>query len=72
MKDGRVAIWDPAKFVAKLQAYNGKDTPTLFGVKFNQGHAATGASKLEIYELYANVYSFALWQMGFEEYQPTL
>ncbi|MHA7056792.1 prolyl oligopeptidase family serine peptidase [Aquimarina sp. M1] len=70
MKDGRVAIWDPAKFVAKLQAYNKNDVPTLFGVKFNEGHAATGATKMEIYELYSNAFSFALWQMGFEKYQP--
>lgn len=69
-KDGRVVIWDPAKFVAKLQAYNGSDNPVLFGVKFDQGHGNSGADKLGRYEFYANGFAFALWQMGYEEYQP--
>ncbi|MBW1297800.1 prolyl oligopeptidase family serine peptidase [Aquimarina litoralis] len=70
MKDGRVVVWDPAKFVAKLQAYNGADTPTIFAVKTDQGHSASNSGKMDRYELYANAFSFALWQMGYEEYQP--
>ncbi|MBQ4803090.1 prolyl oligopeptidase family serine peptidase [Aquimarina sp. MMG015] len=72
MKDGRVAIWDPAKFVAKLREYNKEDNPILFAVKFDEGHAGTGASKTGYYEVYANTFAFALWQMGYEEYQPKL
>ncbi|WP_188112292.1 prolyl oligopeptidase family serine peptidase [Aquimarina sp. RZ0] len=70
MKDGRVVIWDPAKFVARLQASNAADTPVLFQVKFEDGHAAMNSTKIDRYEMYANVFSFALWQMGYPEYQP--
>ncbi|WP_158597054.1 prolyl oligopeptidase family serine peptidase [Aquimarina sp. BL5] len=70
MKDGRVVIWDPAKFVAKLQAYNAADTPILFAVKTDEGHSGSNSGKMAAYELYANTFSFALWQMGYEEYQP--
>ncbi|MBQ4818851.1 prolyl oligopeptidase family serine peptidase [Aquimarina sp. MMG016] len=70
MKDGRVVIWDPAKFVARLQASNAADTPVLFGVKFEDGHAAMNSTKMDRYEMYVNAFSFALWQMGYPEYQP--
>ncbi len=70
MKDGRVVIWDPAKFVARLQMSNTADTPVLFNVKFDKGHGGINTSKLESYKLYANVFSFALWQMGYSNYQP--
>ena len=70
MKDGRVVIWDPAKFVAKLQAYNGADTAVLFNVKFEDGHGGINTSIQDRYEFYANAFAFALWQMGYPDYQP--
>ena len=70
MKDGRVVIWDPAKFVAKLQSYNKSKSPILFKVKFDGGHGSINSSKLEYYELYADSYAFILWQLGYEGYQP--
>lgn len=70
MKDGRVVIWDPAKFIARLQANNAADSPILFRVKFENGHAGINSDKLDQYELYANAFSFALWQMGYPEFQP--
>lgn len=70
-KDGRVVIWDPAKFVAKLQAYNKAHVPILFAVKFDEGHAGADADGDERLLRYANVFSFALWQMGYEEFQPS-
>jgi len=70
MKDGRVAIWTPAKFVAKLQAYNKSNNPTLFAVDFESGHGAANSTKLKVYELYANALSFAFWQTGHPGYQP--
>ena len=70
VKDGRVAIWDPAKFVAKLQVYSGSDSPVLFDVDFDRGHAGMNTSELDVYELYADAISFSFWQMGIERYQP--
>ncbi len=69
MKDGRVVLWDPAKFVAKLQMYNETENPILFEVKFDQGHAGINTTKVDKYERYANAYAFALWQLGHPEYQ---
>ncbi|SHJ47589.1 prolyl oligopeptidase family serine peptidase [Aquimarina spongiae] len=70
MKDGRVVIWDPAKFVARLQVSNAANTPILFNVNFEHGHAGINTSKQDLYESYANAFSFALWQMGHPDYQP--
>ncbi len=69
MKDGRVVVWDPAKFVAKLQACNIPENPTLFAVKFDEGHGGMDADKNGRIERYANVFSFTLWQMGHSDYQ---
>ncbi|WP_062057497.1 prolyl oligopeptidase family serine peptidase [Aquimarina longa] len=70
VKDGRVVVWDPAKFVARLQAYNSADHPTLFAVDYESGHGGMNNTKLKAYELYANALSFAFWQTGHPEYQP--
>ncbi|WP_299259800.1 prolyl oligopeptidase family serine peptidase [uncultured Aquimarina sp.] len=70
MKDGRVVIWDPAKFIARLQASNSGDTPILFTVDFESGHGVANESNNKIYEFYANAYAFALWQIGHPDYQP--
>jgi len=69
MNDGRVVVWDPAKFVAKLQAYNASDTPVLFAVDFDSGHGGMGNNILKRYEQYANALAFAFWQSGHPEYQ---
>ncbi|WP_082422622.1 prolyl oligopeptidase family serine peptidase [Aquimarina longa] len=70
MKDGRVVIWDPAKFVAKLQAYNTSYNPIIFGIDFEDGHAGMNNNKLERYKKYADVFAFAFWQTGHAAYQP--
>lgn len=68
-KDGRVVIWDPAKFVARLQANNPSNTPVLFSINFDNGHAAISASRRSFYESMADFYAFALWQIGHSNYQ---
>ncbi|WP_158447837.1 hypothetical protein, partial [Aquimarina longa] len=60
---------NPAKFVARLQAYNASDNPILFGISFEDGHGGMNNSKLERYGKYADVFTFALWQTGHPEYQ---
>ncbi len=69
MNDPRVIAWQPGKFAAKLQAYNGSDKPILFDVDYESGHGI-GDSKLKEFEQLANVYSFAFWQTGHTDYQP--
>ncbi len=70
MKDGRVVIWDPAKFVAKLQKANASKAPILFNVDFDAGHGGKNNSQLKRYEIYANAFAFAFWQTGHPDYQP--
>lgn len=69
MKDGRVVIWDPAKFVAKLQANNGSDNPILFAVSFEDGHGGISNNNLERYKRYADSFSFLFWQLDHPDYQ---
>ncbi|MCK8521486.1 prolyl oligopeptidase family serine peptidase [Aquimarina sp. D1M17] len=69
MKDGRVVIWDPAKFVARLQAENGSENPILFSVDFDLGHSAMNASQMKFYDFFAKPISFAYWQLGHPDYQ---
>ncbi|MEW7277140.1 prolyl oligopeptidase family serine peptidase [Aquimarina sp. 2201CG1-2-11] len=70
IKDGRVVAWDPAKFMAKLQAYNTSDKPILFDIDFGGGHGATSASTTKKYNRYADIFAFAYWQTGHPDYQP--
>ncbi|MEP0266828.1 prolyl oligopeptidase family serine peptidase [Dokdonia sp.] len=68
-KDGRVVVWDPAKFVARLQASTTSEKPILFNVDFESGHGGSVSSANSIYKLFANTLSFALWQTGHPDYQ---
>ncbi|WP_198403843.1 prolyl oligopeptidase family serine peptidase [Aquimarina aggregata] len=70
LNDGRVAPWIPAKFVAKLQAFNRSNNPMLFAVDFESGHGGMNNGALKLYEQYANALSFAFWQTGHPGYQP--
>ncbi|WP_299767076.1 prolyl oligopeptidase family serine peptidase [uncultured Dokdonia sp.] len=68
-KDGRVVVWDSAKFVAKLQASSISKKPILFDVDFNSGHAGNVGGTNSIFRLYANSIAFLLWQTGHPDYQ---
>ena len=71
MKDGRVVIWDPAKFVARLQQIDkSEETKVLFKVDFDQGHGTRGSSHTDYYKMYVDAFAFALWQTGHPDYQP--
>jgi len=68
MNDPRVIAWQPAKFAARLQAANKSDKPILFLVDYEAGHGI-GNTKTKIFEEFADVFSFALWQTGHPDYQ---
>ena len=68
MNDPRVSAWQPGKFAAKLQAYNASNKPTIFWVDYESGHGF-GNTESQIIKRYANLYSFAFWQLGHPEYQ---
>ena len=69
INDSRVVIWQPGKFVAKLQGANISKKPILFNVDFEGGHGFD-ASKNKKNEELADIISFALWQTGHPDYQP--
>lgn len=59
MNDPRVAVWQPAKFVARLQAAT-VGGPVIFRIEADQGHGI-GSSSSQIDEGAADVAAFALW-----------
>jgi prolyl oligopeptidase len=66
--DPRVIVWQPAKFTARLQAANGSKNPILFDVDYSSGHGI-GDTKTKSFEDLADLFAFALWQTGHEEFQ---
>ncbi len=63
MNDPRVSAWQPGKFAAKLQAYNASEKPTIFWVDYESGHGF-GNTESKVIKKWANLYSFAFWQLG--------
>lgn len=67
INDSRVDSWMPGKFAAILQNYNSSDNPTLLHVNYNSGHFASDADSQLGNE--ADMFSFALWQVGNPKFQ---
>lgn len=67
--DPRVPVWVPAKFAAKLMADNISKNPILLKVDFDGGHGRDNTKK-KAYEDIADIFAFALWQLGHPDYQP--
>lgn len=67
--DPRVAPWHMAKFAARLQAASASGEPVLLRVDFDAGHGV-GSTRSQSDALYADAYSFILWQTGASGFQP--
>ncbi len=67
--DPRVAPWQMLKMTAKTQADTTSGKPVLLSVDYDAGHGI-GSSSAQREGLQADLYSFALWQMGDPEFQP--
>ncbi|MCD9618083.1 prolyl oligopeptidase family serine peptidase [Chryseobacterium gleum] len=68
MNDSRITPWEPAKFAAALQNSTSSGKPVLLYVNYENGHFT---SDLEItFREYADIYAFALWQVGHPKFQP--
>lgn len=65
LNDPRVVAWSPGKFAARLQEKSASDSPSLFYVQSNSGHGMN-EGKWSRLEENANLFSFALWQVGHE------
>lgn len=67
--DPRVAPWQMAKMAARVQAATSSGRPALLRVDYDAGHGM-GSSTSQRENETADLWSFALWQMGDPAFQP--
>jgi prolyl oligopeptidase len=67
--DPRVAPWHMAKMAARVQAATSSGRPVLLRVDYDAGHGI-GSTRSQREALQADLWSFALWQMGDPAFQP--
>ncbi len=74
VNDPRVEVWHSTKTAARLMAAQaalpGGSQPVLLRLDFDAGHGV-GSTKAQQLQQRADVFTFFLWQMGVEGYQPT-
>ena len=63
LNDPRVDVWHSAKAAARLQAASSSGTPVLLRLDAQAGHGM-GSTATQRDAMYADIYSFLLWQMG--------
>ncbi|MDE2080836.1 MAG: S9 family peptidase [Burkholderiales bacterium] len=68
--DPRVSPWQMAKMAARVQAATASGRPVLLRVDYDAGHGI-GSSASQVEAKLADLWSFALWQMGDPAFQPT-
>ena len=71
--DPRVEVWHSTKAAARLmaaQAGSLKPRPVLLRLDFDAGHGV-GSTKSQQLQERADIFTFFLWQMGVDGYQPT-
>jgi prolyl oligopeptidase len=67
--DPRVAPWHMMKMAARTQAANPNGRPALLRIDYDAGHGIGSSMSQRESEL-ADLWSFALWQMGDPAFQP--
>jgi len=68
MNDSRVVPWMPGKFAGILQNNSASGKPTLLYANYDNGHFTSDFDV--VFKEYADIYSFALWQVGHPNFQP--
>lgn len=75
VNDPRVEVWHSTKTAARLMAAQagapGGGNPVLLRLDFEAGHGV-GSTKAQQLQQRADIFTFFLWQMGIEGYQPTI
>lgn len=69
MNDSRIAPWMPGKFAAVLQNSSASGKPVVLYANYDNGHFTNDYDV--IFKEYADVFSFALWQVGHPKFQPS-
>ncbi|MFL6624849.1 MAG: prolyl oligopeptidase family serine peptidase [Vitreoscilla sp.] len=67
--DPRVSPWQMGKMAARVQAATASGKPALLRVDYDAGHGQ-GSSSSQRENQIADLWSFALWQMGDPAFQP--
>jgi prolyl oligopeptidase len=69
VNDPRVDVWHSTKTAARLAAASRSSRPVLLRLDYDAGHGV-GSTKRQQFDEVADVYAFALWQLGVPAYQP--
>jgi prolyl oligopeptidase len=69
INDPRVPVWESNKMAARLQAASTSGKPILLRLDYEAGHGI-GSTKTQRQEVYADIWSFMLWQFGDVKFQP--
>ena len=67
--DPRVAPWHMTKMTAKVQAATSSSKPVLLRIDYDAGHGI-GSNRSQREQELADMWGFALWQMGNGGFQP--
>jgi prolyl oligopeptidase len=67
--DPRVAPWHMTKMTARTQAATSSGKPVLLRIDYDAGHGI-GSNRSQFEQELADLWSFALWQMGDPAFQP--
>ena len=68
MNDSRVVPWMPGKFAAVLQNNSASGKPVLLYANYDNRHFTSDLDV--VMREYADIYAFALWQVGHQKFQP--
>lgn len=69
LNDPRAATFHSAKYAARLAAASSSGKPVLLRIDFGAGHGL-GSTRTQRDAMWADIYSFVLWQAGQREFQP--
>lgn len=69
VNDPRVDVWHTTKTAARLLAAGSSGRPVLVRLDYESGHGV-GNTKRQTFDEVADVYAFALWQLGVPAFQP--
>jgi prolyl oligopeptidase len=69
--DPRVDPWQMDKMAARMQAATSSGKPILLRVNYQGGHNVIGGTEAQTQRVFADAWSFLLWQFGVPGFQPT-
>jgi prolyl oligopeptidase len=68
--DPRVDPWQMDKMAARMQAATSSGKPVLLRVNYHGGHNVIGGTEAQTQRVFADQFSFLLWQFGVPGFQP--